>query len=212
MPRSPRRPICSRYRCGRSPLPYYLPLANTPIDPNRLYDNVILGARPAASNVSLVTNRTRVRSTRHRRQSEALRGCDVVPILLAIDSLAVFNVIPRYAVLSNFPSASPRCHLSMLGLKVCSRRLAVSLRSHDYYRCERQNSDEGRSSQTVTSVHDNPPFQCCINRESRAQWGPREFQFARRELGLWPTDGSKPNGDVRAGDGPTCALAKPRSP
>jgi hypothetical protein len=63
MPRSPRRPICSRYRCGRSPLPYYLPLANTPIDPNRLYDNVVLGARPAASNVSLVTNRTRVHST-----------------------------------------------------------------------------------------------------------------------------------------------------
>jgi hypothetical protein len=107
----------------------------------------------------LVTNRTRVRSTRHRRQSEASRRCDAVPILLAIDSLAVFNVIPRYAVLSNFLSASPRCHVSILRLQVCSRRLAVNLRSHNYYRRERQNSDECPSSQTVTSVHDKAPFQ-----------------------------------------------------
>jgi len=90
------------------------------------------------------------------------RRCDVVPILLAIDSLAVFNVIPRYAVLSNVPSASPRCQVSILRLQVCSRRLAVNLRSHDYYRCERQNSDEGRSGQTVTSVYDEAPFQLCI--------------------------------------------------
>jgi hypothetical protein len=107
-------------------------------------------------NVSdLVTNGTRVRSTRHQRQSEASRRCDVVPILLllAIDSLAFFNAIPRYAVLSNFPSASPRCHVSILQLQVCSRRLAVNLRSHDYFRCEQQNSDEYPSSQTVESVH-----------------------------------------------------------
>jgi hypothetical protein len=49
MPRFPRRPIYSRHRCGRSPLLHYLPLANMPIDPNRLYDIVILGSRRPAS-------------------------------------------------------------------------------------------------------------------------------------------------------------------
>jgi hypothetical protein len=119
---------------------------------HRLYDTVILGARPASLGTSPI---------RHRRQSEASRRCDVVPIplLLAIDSLAVFNVIPRYAVLNNFPSASPRCYVSILRLQVCSRCLAANLRSHDYYRCEQQNSDEYPSSKTVGSVHDTTPFQ-----------------------------------------------------
>jgi hypothetical protein len=165
VPRFPRRPICSRHRCGRSPLPYYLPAARQYAyrsEPPLRYCHPCAPPGQPRNVSDLVTNRTRVRSTRHRRQSEGSRRCDVVPILLAIDSLAVFNVIPRYAVLSNLPSASPRCHVSILGLQVCSRRLAVNLRSHDYYRCERQNSDEGRSSQTVTSVHDKAPFQPCI--------------------------------------------------
>jgi hypothetical protein len=34
----------------------------------------------------------------------------------------------------------------------------VNLRSHDYYRCEQQNSDEYPSSQTVGSVHDKAPL------------------------------------------------------
>jgi hypothetical protein len=58
MPRFPRRLICSRLRCGRSPLPYYLPLANMPIDPNRHYDIVILGARPASLGTSPISSQT----------------------------------------------------------------------------------------------------------------------------------------------------------
>jgi hypothetical protein len=58
VPRFPRRPICSRHRCGRSPLPYYLPLANMPIDPNRLYDIVILVPRPASLGTSPISSQT----------------------------------------------------------------------------------------------------------------------------------------------------------